>query len=263
MTTTEIVVRREPTGMELLAELTRRNTDPAAAIEIAKQIVELQVRQESLRQSRDRFEWEKLDRESKVAFAQAFEKFKADAPKILKTKNVQFGEGTRATSYWHVELDKACELLIPALLRVGITHRWKSSDLPGGCTRVTCYLRHSLGYEEEGSSLAGPADQSGGKNPIQGVGSSTSYLERYTFLATCGIVASGKDDDGVVPGTVPEDKRKELLESVEKSSSQDELNKAYLSGQTLAMNAKDMTLVGLLTVAAQERRKALKGALNA
>jgi hypothetical protein len=250
--------------MELLAELTRRNTDPAAAIEIAKQIVELQLKQEGLRQSRDRFEWEKLDRESKVSFAQAFEKFKADAPKILKTKNVSFeNKSGGTTNYSHVELDKACELLVPALLRVGITHRWKSSDLPGGCTRVTCYLRHNLGYEEEGASLAGPADQSGGKNPIQGVGSSCSYLERYTFLATCGIVATGKDDDGDVPGAVPEDKRKELLESVEKSATQDTLNKAYLAGQTLAMNAKDMTLVGLLTVAAQERRKALKEAKDA
>lgn len=188
-----------PSGMDLLAELSRKVNDPQAAIEIAKQIVELETRWEGLRQSRDRFDWEKLEREAKVAFADAFKRFKDEAPKILKTKHVSFPSkdaAKPATSYWHVELDKACELLIPALLKVGITHRWKSTDLPAGVTRVTCFLRHSLGYEEEGASLAGPADQSGGKNPIQGVGSSTSYLERYTFLATCGIVAAGKDDDG-------------------------------------------------------------------
>jgi hypothetical protein len=256
----ELVVQ-QPSGMELLAELARRNNDPQAAIEIAKQIVDLQVRQEELRQSRDRFDWEKLERESKVAYTQAFERFKAACPKILKTKHVNFPskDSTKPnTSYWHVELDKACDLLIPALLKEGLTHRWKSTDLPGGATRVTCYIRHSLGYEEEGATLAGPADQSGGKNPIQGVGSSTSYLERYTFLATCGIVPTGIDNDGALS-----DESKELVEAVEKAETNEDLNKAYLSGQQKAMSAKDMTLVGLLTIAAQDRRKALKEAVNA
>jgi len=250
-------------GMELLAELSRKVNDPQAAIEIAKQIVELETKWEEMRQSRDRFEWEKLDRQAKVAFAEAFKKFKDDAPKILKTKHVYFEKknaapGDKPTSYYHVELDKACELLIPALLKVGITHRWKSADLPGGCTRVTCCLRHELGYEEEGASLAGPSDQSGGKNPIQGVGSSVMYLERYTFLATCGIVAAGKDDDGAISEG---DQR--LLDGVEKAETQEELNAAYLSSQATAMDGKNMTLVGLLTVAAQERRKALREAANA
>lgn len=196
-------VATTPSGMQLLAELSRKVTDPQAAIEIAKQIVDLETKWEEMRQSRDRFDWEKLERQAKVEFAEAFKKFKDDAPRILKTKHVYFESkkaDSPATSYYHVELDKACELLIPALLKVGITHRWKCTDLPGGMTRVTCFLRHRLGYEEEGASLAGPADQSGGKNPIQGVGSSTSYLERYTFLATCGIVASNTDNDGNLPG---------------------------------------------------------------
>lgn len=253
---TELATR--PSAMDLLGELSRSVKDPQAAIEIAKQIVELEIKREAFLQDRERFEWQKLDREARVSFAQAFEKFKADAPKILKTKHVSFeNKSGGTTSYSHVELDKACELLVPALLKVGITHRWKSADLPGACTRVTCYLRHSLGYEEEGASLAGPSDQSGGKNPIQGVGSSCSYLERYTFLATCGIVAAGKDDDGGM--SIPdEDKR-----ALEKCETQEDLSKVYLGLQEKATSAKNMTLVGLLTVAAQERRKAIREAQNA
>lgn len=261
MSNTALEVQRPPSGMELLAELSRKVSDPQAAIEIARQIVALETNCEELRQSRDRFEWEKLERQAKVEFAEAFKRFKDDAPKILKTKHVHFESkkaDAPATSYWHVELDKACDLLIPALLKVGITHRWKSSDLPGGVTRVTCFLRHRLGYEEEGSSLAGPSDQSGGKNPIQGVGSSTSYLERYTFLATCGIVAVGKDNDGAIP-----DEDQQLIDAVEKADTQEDLNVAYLASQAKAMDGKNMTLVGLLTVAAQERRKALREAVNA
>lgn len=205
---TDAIQRSAPSGMELLAEALRNESDPLARVELGKQIVALQsaalnvdVEREKLRQARERFDWEKLDREAKVAFTQAFEDFKREAPKILKTHHVEFrNKSGDMTSYWHVELDKACDILIPALLKVGITHRWVSADLPDSRVRVTCYLRHRLGHEEQGASLAGPPDTSGGKNPIQGVGSSTSYLERYTFLASLGLVPTGADNDGNPPG---------------------------------------------------------------
>lgn len=254
-----------PSGMDLLAELSRKVSDPQAAIEIAKQIVELETKWEALHQNRDRFEWEKLERQAKVSFAEAFKKFKDDAPKILKTKHVYFESkkaDAPATSYWHVELDKACDLLIPALLKVGITHRWKSADLPGGATRVTCFLRHELGYEEEGASLAGPADQSGGKNPIQGVGSSTSYLERYTFLATCGIVASGKDDDGSGGNGITNEQAGPLVDSIKESCTPETAMGAW----TVAINEckkftpPDYKGMTLFTEARDERLKELRRA---
>jgi len=237
---------RTPTGMELLAELSRKVTDPQAAVELAKQVVELQTRQESLRQSYERFEWEKLDRQAKVEFAKAFEQFKADVPRIFKTRHVSFSNKSGgSTDYWHVELDKACDLLIPALLKVGITHQWKSADLPDGRVRVTCILRHRLGHEQEGASLAGPADQSGGKNPIQGVGSSTYYLERYTFLATCGIVPSGMDNDGnpsgggKQAGAVSEHDYIRHIDNIKNAANKRELEQLYLSALDAAESAGD------------------------
>lgn len=245
----------------MLAELSRKVNDPQAAIEIAKQIVDLQVRQEELRQSRDRFEWEKLERESKVAFAEAFEAFKRNAPKILKTKNVSFGEGPKATNYTHVELDKACELLIPAMLKEGLTHRWKPSDLPNGWTRMTCYLRHRLGYEEEGATLAGPADQSGGKNPIQGVGSATSYLERYTLLATLGIVASNTDNDGNAEEASSEtvNERTKRIFEMSRAEGVEKLTALYRANIKDALAAKDYEGIPLFDQARDKRM----GELNA
>jgi hypothetical protein len=235
---TETAIQRAPTGMELLAELSRKVSDPQAAVELAKQIVELQTRQESLRQSYERFEWEKLDREARVEFAEAFGHFKEDAPKILKTKHVNFpNKSGGQTDYWHVELDKACDLLIPALLKVGITHQWKSADLPDGRVRVTCLLRHRLGHEYEGASLAGPADQSGGKNPIQGVGSSTSYLERYTFLATCGIVPTGVDNDG--QPEIAMEGFDEYLKAIKEASTVPNLKEAHIAAVKASMKAFD------------------------
>ena len=259
---TDAIIQRAPTGMELLAELSRKTSDPQAAIEIAKQIVELQTRQETLWQSYERFEWEKLDREAKVAFAKAFSQFKADAPKILKTKHVNFPNSKGgSTDYWHVELDKACDLLIPALLKVGITHQWPSEDLPDGRVRVTCLLRHRLGHEYKGATLAGPADQSGGKNPIQGVGSSTSYLERYTFLATCGIVPTGVDNDGNPPG-MSQGEGSDFIEDIRAA----ETAPAVMAAWTHALDAAkkldpiDYRSMTLFTEARDERLKELKRA---
>ena len=263
----DAIIQRAPTGMELLAELSRKVSDPTAAVELAKQIVELQTRQEQLRQSYERFEWEKLDREAKVAFAQAFEQFKADAPKILKTKHVNFpNKSGGQTDYWHVELDKACDLLIPALLKVGITHQWNSTDLPDGRVRVTCILRHRLGHEQEGASLAGSADQSGGKNPIQGVGSSTSYLERYTFLATCGIVPTGMDNDGTPQSgeSMNASEFADWIAAIEGSGDTSELQKNYFSARDAAKAAKDESSEREFAEAKNKRyRQLAKGASHA
>jgi ERF superfamily len=259
---TDLAVQH-PSGMQLLAEMARKTSDPQAAIELAKQIVELETKREAFLQDRERFEWQKLDREARVAFAASFQKFKEDAPKILKTKHVYF-EGRDAskpaTSYWHVELDKACDLLIPALLKVDITHRWKSSDLPGGMTRVTCFLRHRLGHEEEGASLAGPSDTSGGKNAIQGVGSATSYLERYTFLATCGIVASGKDDDGLGGNGITQEHGATLVASISGGETAVDVMGAWTSATNEAKNFTpiDYRAMTIFTEARDERLRFLK-----
>ena len=250
------------TGMELLSKLVEKNTDPQAAIEIAKQIVCLQVQQESLRQSQDRFDWEKQDRQARVAFSEAIERFKANAPKILKSKHVSFpNKSGGQTDYWHVELDKACDLLIPALLKEGLTHRWKSTDLPGGVTRVTCFIRHRLGYEEEGASLAGPADQSGGKNPIQGVGSSTSYLERYTFLASIGIVPTGADNDGNPPGISLEEGGG-FIDSIRQAETATDVMVAWglAIGAAKKLDPMDYRSMTIFTEARDERLKEFKRA---
>lgn len=254
-------IQRNPTGMEMLDRLSRSVNDPAAAVEIAKQIVALQIQQEQLRQAQERFEWEKLDREARVAYAEAIQKFKADAPRLLRTKHVKIEkrDGTAGPNYWHVELDKACDLLIPALLKVDITHRWKSADLPGGAVRVTCYLRHKLGHEEEGASLAGPADSSGGKNPIQGVGSSNTYLERYTLLSTLGLVPEGKDNDGNPPGMTQEH-GDEFIRGIQEVTTASEVMAAWTEAINAAkkLDPIDYRAMTIFTEARDAKLKELK-----
>src|SRR5690606_35194749 len=60
---------------------------------------------------------------------------------------------------------------------------------------VTCVITHELGHSERTTLSAAP-DESGGKNSIQAVGSTVTYLQRYTLMAATGLAAKDMDDDG-------------------------------------------------------------------
>ncbi len=58
-------------------------------------------------------------------------------------------------------------------------------------------LRHEAGHKEE-AELVLPADVSGDKNPVQAVGSSLSYGQRYVTKLLLNLASRklGEDDDG-------------------------------------------------------------------
>jgi hypothetical protein len=56
-------------------------------------------------------------------------------------------------------------------------------------------VTHELGHSAQ-TSLTAPPDASGSKNSIQAIGSTVSYLQRYTFMAITGLAAKDQDDDG-------------------------------------------------------------------
>lgn len=134
--------------------------------------------------------------EARKNFERAFDKFKADVPAIIKTRHVSFAnrDGSQ-TDYWHAELDKVSTVINEELQKVGITLAWDSQEL-NARTTVTCVLS-GFGHTHRGATLSAPADTSGGKNNVQAVGSSTSYLMRYTMFMTIGEVPQGAmpDDD--------------------------------------------------------------------
>src|SRR5690606_13579685 len=81
----------------------------------------------------------------------------------------------------------------------------------------------------EENSLAGPADNSGSKNAIQAIGSTLTYLQRYTLIQALGLAAAD-DDDGRSHGktdeqlrTITEDQQiaiREMLEATESNEQQ-------------------------------------------
>src|SRR5690606_10591416 len=48
-----------------------------------------------------------------------------------------------------------------------------------------------------------PPDGSGNKNAIQGIGSTSTYLQRYTLSAAFGLTTADEDDDGEATGDKP------------------------------------------------------------
>lgn len=137
-------------------------------------------------------EWE-AD-EARKAFVAAMAEFKADPPEVIKRKHVRFQTSKGVTEYDHATLADVCAAAIQGLARVGISHRWDVAQ-DGGRIKVTCVLTHKLGHSESVNMISN-ADDSGGKNSIQAIGSAVTYLQRYTLLAATGLAAQDMDDDG-------------------------------------------------------------------
>lgn len=135
--------------------------------------------------------------EARKAFVRAMAQFKSARPTIYKNKDVSYrskkAEGG-GVAYSHATLDNIDEILGEHLSRVGISYTWRTKNLDNNWVEVTCILTHELGHSQE-TSLRGPADATGNKNPIQMIASTITYLERYTLLAATGTSVKGMDDD--------------------------------------------------------------------
>ena len=128
--------------------------------------------------------------EARQAFVEAMARFKENPPEIIKDKQVSFDR----TNYMHATIGAVCDAIIKGLADVGISHSWKPRQAAGQIG-IACVLTHRLGHSEETFLEAG-ADTSGKKNGIQSIGSTTTYLSRYTLLMACGLATKDQDDDG-------------------------------------------------------------------
>lgn len=176
----EVVVVREPQAVAVtpmaMLQLAVQN---GASVEQLERLMALNERHEA--------------NEAKKAFVAALNAFKQNPPEVVKNKQVGFGK----TTYSHATLEDASAIIGAALSQHGISHRWNVEQTEGK-VKVTCILTHSMGHSESVSMEAG-LDNSGSKNSIQALGSTVSYLQRYTIFASAGLAPKGAasvDDDG-------------------------------------------------------------------
>lgn len=175
----EIVVQQTPASIMAMA------VQQGASIESLERMWALQVRYE--------------ERQAEKSFVSAMAEFKMNPPKILKEKHVKFG----TTEYFHATHSSVTGAIIEGLAQHGITHRW-DMDQKDGKIGVTCVLTHRDGHSQT-TRLESAHDTSGGKNSIQAIMSSKTYLERHTLLAATGLSTSDiEDDDGAGAGQAVE-----------------------------------------------------------
>jgi hypothetical protein len=133
-------------------------------------------------------------RNAKIAFDEALAAAKSEIPTIQKNRTVDFSTSKGRTHYQHEDLGEIAKTVDPILSKYGLSYRWKTEAEPNQPVRVTCIISHRMGHSEE-NSLPAPRDDTGNKNSIQQIGSTVTYLQRYTLKASLGL-AVAHDDDG-------------------------------------------------------------------
>jgi hypothetical protein len=159
------------TPMDMLSHAVERGAD----LDMIEKLMNLQER------------WEAS--QARKAFDEAISAAKADIPPIERT-----GKGHNDKRY--ATFAAIAKVVDPIISQHGLSYRFRTTQ--GDRISVTCILSHKSGHFEE-TTLSGPPDASGSKNAIQAIGSTLSYLQRYSLIQMLGL-ASADDDDGKAAG---------------------------------------------------------------
>ena len=99
--------------------------------------------------------------------------------------------------YTYAELPQITKVVSPILSKFNLSYRWEQKS-DGANITIACIVTHIDGHSER-MELTGETDKSGGKNSIQGVGSTVTYLRRYTLTGLLGIGTAEADTDAATP----------------------------------------------------------------
>jgi hypothetical protein len=128
--------------------------------------------------------------QARKAFDMAIAAAKAEIPVVVKN-----AKGHNDKKY--ADFAAIARAVDPVISRHGLSYRFRTVQADNKIN-VTCVLSHEAGHYEE-NTLVALADTSGNKNAIQSIGSTLTYLQRYSLVQALGIAAS-EDDDGKQAG---------------------------------------------------------------
>jgi len=171
MDTKEIVKQSENSP----AEMIKAAVNSGADLDKLEKLLSLQER------------WEA--NEARKAYHRAMADFKSENIEIDKDREVAYGN----TKYSHATLANVVKTITKGLSKHGLSATWKT-DQTDKKISVTCKITHVMGHSED-TTLSADPDTSGSKNSIQAIGSTITYLERYTLLAATGLATAEQDDD--------------------------------------------------------------------
>ena len=156
-----------------------------------------------------------MDKQAHIDFAEAKARIKTKLQgiKIVKNRQVAYDleKGNKAAgqkeAFKYAALEDIDKIVGPMLAEEAISDSYTMEPIGSGWYQVTCRLSKGLHTEETKIPL--PLDASGGKNNVQGAGSTFSYGRRYALSASIGLVVVGQDDDAA-GGPITDEQAAEL-----------------------------------------------------
>jgi hypothetical protein len=152
--------------------------------------------------------------EAKKAFLKALSEFQAVCPVMKKTKLVSFKTQKGQTRYNYAPLGGIVKQISPLLKKFGLSYRWKTAE-SSDKIKLECIVSHVDGHSES-NPMEATKDDSGSKNLIQQVGSTITYLQRYSLIGALGIATA--DDDNDVQHIAPPKAKEQIKISKAKST---------------------------------------------
>jgi hypothetical protein len=237
-----VAVTGQVTPMRLLQIATEQGAD----IEKLSALMDLQLR------------WEK--NQAKKAFDAAISAAKAEIPVIVKNREVDFTSQKGRTNYRYEDFAEVARTIDPILAKHGLSYRFRTSSKANELVTVTCVLAHRDGHSEE-NSLDAARDESGNKNSIQAIGSTITFLQRYTLKAALGLAASVDDDarSAGKPETkgMPESELTDHETAIEAAADRESINKAWKTAAEACHKYGDKEAHARLKTKTAERIKTL------
>lgn len=246
----DTIQRTNPTGMELLAELSRKTDDPQVAVAVAKAAVDLQIQME-------RFQWEREERQGKIDFDEALARCQAAIPQI---KPDSFNKHTRSWWQRYETIDKVCR---PIYTSEGFSLSFGERDCPvPDKVRVVAFLSRSGQTREFLKDVTPPSlGAKGGAvmSATHGDASANSYGRRYLLIDIFNISkAIGETDtDGNPLPPMDQDLKDQRIKQIREAKDLQIAKNLWHQAAREAREAKDDLAKGELMTAFEEARERL------
>jgi len=220
--TTEIVVENEKQPKKVvksstnatLSNVEQKNVSKEAnSYDILMRAIELNVDLDAFEKLVNLVEKVQIDK-AKREFYEALSNFQGEVPPIKKLSRADMGYGK--PKYNYAEFGEIVTTIQEPLKKHGLSYHFeigieptiikgeKGEDIIVEFVAVTCTVAHKSGYEKT-TTMSVQKDAGAGKSNVQAVGSTITYLKRYTLLALLGIGTADPDDDAV--STIPENQK--------------------------------------------------------
>lgn len=204
------------------AEMLNSAISKGASIEVIEKLMAMHERMEAAA--------------ARKAFDAAIAEAKSEIPTISKNREVDYTpQGKPRVNYRYEDLAEIARTVSPLLAKQGLSYRFRASSNLNEPVSVTCIVSHRDGYSEE-TTLTAPRDEGAGKNGIQAIGSTLTYLQRMTLKAALGLAAE-QDDDGATaetPAAINDQQRQELADLLDETAADESKFLAFFEIEFLA-----------------------------